>query len=204
MHPSLAHRYGLRSPEDVAIAECFMAAAKKAGWTKSQLDGFLTFYATVAPALETGRVTPEQTFEQLFDFAELQGVGTDQRVAMADWYGATGRYIEAHGELPPLEQAAPAAIAAELAEIEKVQREDPHRYWRDEALQHRMHDLIEQGRGEVVPLATDAGTHGAARRARENDGRSQLGLVARPGSGCKPGGLSQSFDFGRAGRCAVG
>ena len=126
---------------------------------KKSARRFLSFYATVAPALETGRVTSEEAFEQLFDYAELQGIGTDQRVAMADWYGATGRYIEAHGELPPLEQTAPAAIAAELAESEKIQREDPHRYWRDEALQHRMHDLIEQGRGEVVPLATATPAH---------------------------------------------
>src|ERR1019366_1973294 len=49
------------------------------------------------------------------------------------------------------ERPSPDAIRAELAEIQKIQREDPDRYWRDEAMQNRLYDLIADSHGEAPP-----------------------------------------------------
>lgn len=184
MHPSLRARYGLAQDVDVAVAELMMVAARKAGWSPAQTDGLLQFYATLSPALERGDITPDQAVEQLYDFAELQGIGTDERAELLAWFVETGSYIEAHGgELPALEKPAPAAIAAELAEIERVQREDSQRYWRDETLQHRMHDLIEQSRGEVVPLAVATSAHMTRLGELEKMMGDHNSAYWRPGSG---------------------
>ena len=77
MHPSQQAKYGLRTDEDVAIAERFLAASKKAGWTDVQAHGLLQHYATVAPALERGQITPNDALNQLWDFAALQGIGEE-------------------------------------------------------------------------------------------------------------------------------
>jgi hypothetical protein len=162
MHPSLAQRYRLRSAEDIALAERMMAAAKKAGWSDRQIEGLLQYYGTLAPALESGQVSREAALHQLWDFAGLQGIGEEQRAALLDWHGATDAFMGSHGgELPALDRPAPAAIAAELAEIEKIQREDPDRYWREQTLQNRMYDLLEQkqSRGADAPPAVASPAH---------------------------------------------
>jgi hypothetical protein len=152
MHPSLAAKYGLRTDEDVAIAERAIAAAKQAGWTDAQIHGVLQYYGTVAPALERGQIDPQAALHQLWDFAKLEGVGEEQRAGLLDWHNATAEFIDAHpGQLPELDRPSPDAVRAELEAIQDIQCFDPDRYWRDEAMQSRLYDLIQASQGEAVP-----------------------------------------------------
>jgi hypothetical protein len=60
--------------------------------------------------------------------------------------------MDAHpGELPPMERPSAAAVREERTEIERIQREEPDRYWRDEALQNRLYDLIADSHGDAPP-----------------------------------------------------
>src|ERR1019366_3932410 len=155
MHPSQAARWGLKSEEDIAIAERAVAAARKAGMSEAQIDQLGSYYSTITPALERGQLDPAGALHQLWDYAKLAGIGEEQRASLLEWHETTSSFMDAHpGKLPPMERPSPDAMRAELAEIQKIQRENPDRYWRDETLQGRMYDLIEQSRGEIKPLAT--------------------------------------------------
>lgn len=179
MHPSLRAKYRLRSDADVAIAERMMAAARSGGWTEAQIDGILEFYGgEVLPKLEIGRIDAAAAVTALWDWAGAKGIGDRQRGALLNWHQATDEYLEQHGgELPPL--AAPAAQDAgrERAEIERIMREDPQRYWREEALQHRYYELIEGGgvQSTVSPL-----------RGNESRQREIEALMYRPDGGPNP------------------
>ena len=152
MHPSLQVKFGLRTDEDVAIAEHAMAAAKKAGWTDAQIHGVLQYYATLAPALERGQIDAQGAIHSLWDQAKLAGVGEDQRAGLLDWHETTSSFMDAHpGELPPMSRPSAAAVREERTEIERIQREEPDRYWRDEALQNRLYDLIADSHGDAPP-----------------------------------------------------
>jgi hypothetical protein len=152
MHPSLQAKFGLRTDDDVKIAEHAMAAAKKAGWTDAQINGVLQYYATVAPALERGQIEPQAALHQLWDFAKLEGVGEEQRAGLLNWHETTSSFMESHpGELPPMSRPSAAAVREERTEIERIQREEPDRYWRDEALQNRLYDLIADSHGDAPP-----------------------------------------------------
>jgi hypothetical protein len=144
MHPALRHRYGLRSDEDVAIAEHFRASARKAGVSDATITRMLEFYgAQLVPRLETGAVDANGALEQLMDFARTQNVGALEQDALLSWYGGTRDHLDQHGELPALPAPDLRAAATELAEIEQIAQNDPGRYWKDEALQHRMYELLE-------------------------------------------------------------
>jgi hypothetical protein len=152
MHPSLQAKYGLHTDEDVAIAEHAMAAAKKAGWTDSQINGVLQYYATLAPGLERGQIDPQAALHQLWDFAKLENVGEEQRAGLLDWHETTSSFMDAHrGELPPMERPSPETVREERAEIERIMSEDMPRYQRDEAMQNKYHDLIAASQGEATP-----------------------------------------------------
>jgi hypothetical protein len=152
MHPSLQAKFGLRTSEDVAIAEHAMSAARKAGWTDAQIHGVLQYYATVAPALERGQIEPQAALHQLWDFAKLEGVGEEQRAGLLNWHETTSDFMDSHpGELPPMSRPSAAAVREERTEIERIQREEPDRYWRDEALQNRLYDLIADSHGDAPP-----------------------------------------------------
>src|ERR1035437_10413500 len=100
MHPSLQGKYNLRSADDVALADLFLAAAKKSNLSDAQAPGLLQFYSTVAPALERGQLTRDDALAQLKDYAALQGVGSDECTALLGWRGKTEAYIDTPGELP--------------------------------------------------------------------------------------------------------
>lgn len=154
MHPSLAHKYRLRSADDIGLAERMTAAAKKAGWTDRQIESVLRCYGDMVPELDSGRLDPSAALQQLSDFASSYGVSDGQCVALLEWHGSTVEFMSAHsGELPPLAPPAPAAIATELAVIETIQRENPDRYWREPALQNRMYDLLELSHGHGAGVA---------------------------------------------------
>jgi hypothetical protein len=152
MHPSLQVKFGLRTDEDVAIAERAMAAAKKSGWTDAQINGVLQYYATLAPGLERGQLDPQAAIHQLWDFAKLEGVGEEQRAGLLDWHNTTAEFIDSHpGQLPELDRPSAETVRQEIAEIKKTIAENPAAYWKDEFLQSRYHDLISASQGEAPP-----------------------------------------------------
>lgn len=162
MHPSLRAQYGLRTAEDVAIAERMIGAARQARWSEGQIDAVLSFYGReLVPAFEAGRLDADGAMQRLWDFAEHHGVGFDQRAALIEWHTATAEFMAMHdGELPPAtSQTSREEIASERSEIERVLREDPHRYWSDQGMQNRYHDLIEQSQGTSGPPAIATGSH---------------------------------------------
>jgi hypothetical protein len=75
MHPSLQVKFGLRTDEDVAIAEHAMSAARHAGFSETQINQLLSYYSTIAPALERGQLDPAGALHQLWDYAKLAGIG---------------------------------------------------------------------------------------------------------------------------------
>jgi hypothetical protein len=152
MHPSLQVKFGLRTDEDVAIAERAMSAAKKAGWTDAQIHGILSFYSTLAPSLQQGKIDPQAALHQLWDQAKLAGVGEGQRAGLLNWHETTSEFMDAHpGELPPMERPSAETVRAERAEIERIMSTDLPRYQRDESMQNRYHDLIAASQGEAPP-----------------------------------------------------
>lgn len=154
MNPSLQHKYRLRTATDVAIAERFLAAAIKAGWSETQAHGVLQFYATLAPALESGQITPNDALTQLWDFGASQNIPEEHRAPLMQWHETTTDYLDSHdGNLPPLARPSPAEAQRELAEIQRVFREEPANYWKDELMQSRRYDLLNLSRGEAKPIA---------------------------------------------------
>jgi hypothetical protein len=160
MNPSLRAKYGLRTEEDVAIAERFLAAASKAGWLGTQAHALLQFYATLAPSLESGKITPNDALNQLWDFGALQNIPEEQRAPLLQWHETTAAYIESHdGNLPHLPKPTAEEAHKELAEIERVFREEPANYWQDELMQNRRYDLLSIAHGSAKPLATATPKH---------------------------------------------
>lgn len=154
MHPSLQAKYKLRTAEDVGLAERFLAAAKKAGWLDTQAHGVLQFYATLAPALESGKITPNDALTQLWDFGALQNIPEEHRAPLMHWHETTAAYLDSHdGNLPALARPTAEEARKELAEIDRVFREEPANYWKDELMQGRKHDLLSLTRGDAKPLA---------------------------------------------------
>jgi len=152
MHPSLQAKYGLHTDEDVAIAEHAMSAARHAGFSETQINQLLSYYSTIAPALERGQLDPAGALHQLWDYAKLAGIGEEQRASLLEWHETTSSFMDAHpGELPPMSRPSAAAVREERTEIERIQREEPDRYWRDEALQNRLYDLIADSHGDAPP-----------------------------------------------------
>ena len=152
MHPSLQAKYGLRTDEDVAIAEHAMSAARHAGFSETQINQLLSYYSTIAPALERGQLDPAGALHQLWDYAALAGIGDIQRASLLEWHETTSSFMESHpGELPPMSRPSAAAVREERTEIERIQREEPDRYWRDEALQNRLYDLIADSHDDAPP-----------------------------------------------------
>ena len=152
MHTSLQAKYGLRTDEDVAIAERAMAAVKKSGWTDQQIDKVGQFYGTLSQAVDLGQLSPQAVLHQILDYAKLDGVGDVQRAGLLDWHETTAEFIDNHpGQLPELDRPSPETVRAERAEIERIQREEPDRYWRDETLQNRLYDLIADSHGDASP-----------------------------------------------------
>ena len=152
MHPSLQVKFGLRTDEDVAIAEHAMSAARHAGFSETQINQLLSYYSTIAPALERGQLDPAGALHQLWDYAKLAGIGEEQRAGLLNWHETTSSFMESHpGELPPMSRPSAAAVREERTEIERIQREEPDRYWRDEALQNRLYDLIADSHGDAPP-----------------------------------------------------
>ena len=152
MHPSLQAKYGLRSDEDVAIAERAIAHARKTGMSEAQIDQLGSYYSTIAPALERGQIDAQAALHQLNDYAKLAGVGEEQRAGLLNWHETTSDFMDSHpGELPPMSRPSAAAVREERTEIERIQREEPDRYWRDEALQNRLYDLIADSHGDAPP-----------------------------------------------------
>jgi hypothetical protein len=145
VHPSLQHRYGLRTPGDVAIAQRMIATAKRAGWSEHQIESLLEFHGReLVPRFESGQLEGDAAMQMLFDQAVQLGVPEDAREALVEWHTSTVAYMQEHdGALPPQARGPVEEAASELKEIEQIMREDPRRYWSDEKLQHRMHDLLE-------------------------------------------------------------
>lgn len=152
MHPSQAARWGLKSEEDIAIAERAVAAARKAGMSEAQIDQLGSYYSTITPALERGQIDAQAALHQLNDYAKLAGVGEEQRAGLLDWHQGTAEFIDNHpGQLPELDRPSPDAVRAERAEIEQIMSTDLPRYQRDESMQNRYHDLIAASQGEATP-----------------------------------------------------
>lgn len=160
MHPSLQHKFRLRSAQDVALAELMITSAKRAGWTEFELDGFLTFYALqVQPHLESGQIDAEAAKIQLWDYAERQGISLEKRNAVLGWQEQTADYMAAHdGELPALPTISPEDAAAERSAIEAVMRDDPARYFADQQMQSRLYALLSSSQDQPanMPIATPA------------------------------------------------
>ena len=159
MHPSQAARWGLKSEEDIAIAERAVVAARKAGMSEAQIDQLGSYYSTITPALERGQIDAQAALHQLNDYAKLAGVGEEQRAGLLDWHETTSSFMESHpGELPPMSRPSAAAVREERAEIEQIMSTDLPRYQRDEAMQNKYHDLIAASQGEAPP-ATASKAH---------------------------------------------
>jgi len=160
MHPSLAAKYGLRTEADIAYAERFLDAAKKAGWLETQAHALLQYYSTLAPALASGKITPNDALTQLWDYGALQNIPEENRAPLMQWHEATASYLESHdGNLPPLARPTAEAARKELAEIDRVFREEPANYWKDELMQSRRHDLLALTHGEAKPIAKATSAH---------------------------------------------
>jgi len=160
MIPSMAAKYRLRKAEDVGLAERFLAAAKKAGWLDTQAHGVLQFYATLAPAMESGKMDANGALTQLWDFCALQNIPEEHRAPLMAWHETTTDYLESHdGNLPPMARPSSEEAQRELAEIERVFKDEPANYWKNELMQSRRYDLLALTHGEAKPIAKATSSH---------------------------------------------
>lgn len=81
MHPSIAHRYGLRSEADIQFAEATIAKMRSLGLTSEQIDGIMTRHGELMPQFDTGRLDAAAGLQVMWEHAGQLGVSDEKREA---------------------------------------------------------------------------------------------------------------------------
>lgn len=159
MHPAV-RRAGL-SQGDEAFADSFLRHARRRGVSEAEALAVIGWYAQWSR--QGGRVSAQDAALAFEYEAGQRGWSPAVIEAAAEWH----TIVDAAGGDPEAIPAAPdgprPGDAARLAEIQRILREDPRRYWRDQALQDEFARLLSHH--PDVPTPADRPLPAAASRA---------------------------------------
>jgi hypothetical protein len=167
VHPAQMAKWGLRDETDVRFSNGFLHEAARLFIPKAVTEAALDFYGReLAPQFAQGRIDGESGANLLFDRLADAGIAPKTLQSLTSWHTRTAADFAKDGTLPSPVTIGPATVVAERAEIERIMRDDPRRYWGDEAMQYRLAELIEQTTPADMPtvLAGDPQRRGELER----------------------------------------
>lgn len=118
--------------DDLPYVAAFEGFAKRMGWGRDKVDAIYQAYAAAAPNFSS----PDDLYDWVGDVAGEFDIEDGDMLLGIDWLH------EAAQEGPgAMNDAQVNAAAGRAAEITRIMREEPERYWGDEAMQKELGSL---------------------------------------------------------------